>query len=190
MGEQPSFDEEKPEQKPEKRVSASTVIRDLQEKASAIQRSEREHKPKQAEELASTSTEQLDYKIAQIEQRMRPIERTKQGYGYTYATLTELLGHVLPAFKEFKLSWTSWSDTADFNGSLYNVFTVQVSDLESGQHRESVHVYTLQSDAQKVGSFETYFRRYSLISLLGLPIKDDDGQATARRSVNRYQNRK
>ena len=161
-------------QKPDKKQ----VVKSLKSKVERIEK---------GEHLAHTGTEHLDAKISQIEQRMRPIARTKQGYGYTYATLTELLSHVIPAFKEFSLSWTSWSNIQQIGEQILSVFTVQVTDLESGQHRESVHVYPLQTDAQKVGSYETYYRRYSLISLLGLPIKDDDGQATRRTQANRYQ---
>ena len=137
--------------------------------------------------MNDSPTRHLDAKIQQVELRMRPIERSAKGYGYTYATLTDLLGHITPALKELGLMWTAYSSIQPAGGQTICVCTVEVVDLESGEHRESVHAYPLQSDAQKTGSYETYYRRYSLVSLLGLPIADDDGTATVPRRQTRYQ---
>jgi len=40
-----------------------------------------------------------------------------------------------------------------------------------------------KQDAQAVGSAITYLRRYSLQSIMGLPVEDDDGNAASRRTV-------
>lgn len=136
----------------------------------------------------TSPTAHLDAKIQQVELRMRPIARTKKGYGYMYATLTDLLAHVTPALKELDLMWTASSNLMVYGDQVCCICKTEIVDMATGESRQSVHAYPLQADAQKVGSYETYFRRYSLISLLGLPIQDDDGQATVQRwPVNRYQ---
>ena len=44
-----------------------------------------------------------------------------------------------------------------------------------------------KQDAQAVGSAITYLRRYSLQSIMGLPVEDDDGNAASRRQPQRRQ---
>jgi len=41
-----------------------------------------------------------------------------------------------------------------------------------------------KKDAQAVGSAITYLRRYSLQSIMGLPVEDDDGNAASQRPVS------
>ena len=50
-----------------------------------------------------------------------------------------------------------------------------IIDPESGQSIEENTPLTQNPDPQKMGSAITYFRRYSLQSLLGLQAEDDDG---------------
>ena len=51
-------------------------------------------------------------------------------------------------------------------------------DTESGTEIESFLKYTNAADPQKLGSHITYYRRYSLVALLGLEDDDDDGNGT------------
>ena len=48
-------------------------------------------------------------------------------------------------------------------------------DSETGEKIENITPLTENPDPQKMGSAITYFRRYSLQSLLGLQAEDDDG---------------
>lgn len=50
----------------------------------------------------------------------------------------------------------------------------QIIDIESGDKIESSILLSSVTDPQKKGSEITYFRRYSLTSLLGLQAEDDD----------------
>ena len=51
--------------------------------------------------------------------------------------------------------------------------------VKHGEAVSSSYTYPAAA-AQQVGSFETYYRRYGLIHLLGLTtVMDDDGKATA-----------
>lgn len=54
------------------------------------------------------------------------------------------------------------------------VFSILI-DLESGESTESSIELPQTNDPQKVGSAITYYRRYSLQSLLGIQAEDDDG---------------
>ena len=52
----------------------------------------------------------------------------------------------------------------------------RIIDLDGGIVESSLALPT-NLDAQKIGAAITYYRRYTLVSLLGLQAKDDDGNA-------------
>ena len=56
----------------------------------------------------------------------------------------------------------------------------QIIDTESGEKIESFLMLPNISDSQKLGSAITYFRRYTLQSLLGLQAEDDDGNLASK----------
>ena len=56
------------------------------------------------------------------------------------------------------------------DGKQYSV----IIDLDGGSFESSLTLPT-DLDAQKIGSAITYYRRYTLQSLLGLQAEDDDG---------------
>ena len=56
----------------------------------------------------------------------------------------------------------------------------QIIDIEDGEKVQSeMHLPNI-TDPQKLGSAITYFRRYTLESLLGLKAEDDDGNLAAK----------
>jgi hypothetical protein len=52
-------------------------------------------------------------------------------------------------------------------------------DTDSGEELESIAVIPAVNDPQKAGGCITYFRRYSLISLMGFGAEDDDANAAS-----------
>ncbi len=59
------------------------------------------------------------------------------------------------------------------------VYTI-IIDIESGDRFESYMTLPPITDAQKLGSAVTYFRRYTLVSLLSLQAVDDDGETASK----------
>lgn len=59
------------------------------------------------------------------------------------------------------------------------VYTV-IIDIENGDRFESYMTLPPITDAQKLGSAVTYFRRYTLVSLLSLQAVDDDGETASK----------
>ena len=62
------------------------------------------------------------------------------------------------------------------NGGVSSI----IYDTESGEQVESFMLLPNIQDPQKLGSAITYFRRYTLQSLLGLQAEDDDGNHAAK----------
>tara|TARA_R110001632_G_scaffold70241_1_gene163700 strand:+ start:9578 stop:10090 length:513 start_codon:yes stop_codon:yes gene_type:complete len=56
----------------------------------------------------------------------------------------------------------------------------QIIDVETGDKVESSMLMSTLSDPQKMGSMITYYRRYTLQSLLGLQAEDDDANAASK----------
>ena len=65
------------------------------------------------------------------------------------------------------------------NGGVSSI----IYDTESGEKVESFMMLPNIQDPQKLGSAITYFRRYTLQSLLGLQAEDDDGNHAAKKTV-------
>ena len=64
------------------------------------------------------------------------------------------------------------------------VVITQIIDVETGEKVESGIELPSLSDPQKLGSAVTYYRRYTLQSLLGLQAEDDDGNKASKASGN------
>lgn len=134
-------------------------------------------------------------RIAEVQQSVEAVKRTTEGYGYKYATLDDVWQLVKNSMKEHGLSWTAVCASEIVGAqtdmpTVYNTLTVAVYEsahecenlLDMVKHGEAVsssYLYPATA-AQQVGSFETYYRRYALIHLLGLTtVMDDDGKTAA-----------
>jgi len=60
--------------------------------------------------------------------------------------------------------------------------TSRIIDVETGDSYESSMRLPVISDPQKMGSAVTYYRRYTLQSLLALQAEDDDGNSASKAS--------
>lgn len=60
-----------------------------------------------------------------------------------------------------------------------------ITDIDSGENVTSEIELPVFQDPQKTGSAITYYRRYTLQSLLGLQAEDDDGNKTIQNAQNK-----
>lgn len=60
-----------------------------------------------------------------------------------------------------------------------------ITDIDSGENVTSEIELPVFQDPQKTGSAITYYRRYTLQSLLGLQAEDDDGNKTIQSAQNK-----
>jgi hypothetical protein len=96
---------------------------------------------------------------------------------YTYAGLDTVAAKVLPALAAVGLSYTATTGYTDDQK-----FCLQYSLLhESGESRDGVFPIPVINDAQAMGSWLTYARRYCLLCVTGVhPGGEDDDGAAAR----------
>lgn len=94
----------------------------------------------------------------------------------SYADLSAVCEAVREPFADNGLSFTQTMSVLD-NGRM--TITTRLMHL-SGEFMDSTMILPDISDPQKIGSAITYFRRYALMGIAGIPAEDDDGnQATA-----------
>jgi hypothetical protein len=111
------------------------------------------------------------------------IHKDTKGHNYTYADLPQIFSVINPLLKKHKLCFTQLLENDGIRTILFHV--------ESGEQIESfTTIPTVKLGAmnefQSIGSGITYFRRYSISSILGLVTdKDTDAAgASAPASVN------
>lgn len=102
---------------------------------------------------------------------------TKSGksYQYQYTTLAEVLGIVRPALQEHGLGLRQSIGFTEAGLTL----RTEVFDEDADMTLDERPVYE-NRDPQGFGSYETYMRRYSLLTAFGLAADDDDGQAAVK----------
>lgn len=99
--------------------------------------------------------------------------KKSSGKASTYATLPKILAEVKPILNALKIVVTQ----PILEGKVYTILT----DTESGEQEVSFIELTNGLNAQQTGSAITYFRRYTLSSLLSLEIdEDDDGNIASQ----------
>ena len=89
----------------------------------------------------------------------------------SYATLNEVLSKVKGPLNELGIVIIQMPE----NGGLKTVLV----DTEDGSKVDCFMPYVDATTAQKLGSCNTYNRRYSLVTLLGLEDTDDDGNVAS-----------
>ena len=107
-------------------------------------------------------------KLFKVQQEIGAISKDKKNsfYKNKYFDINKLIDHVSPILKDHNLLLLQ--PIRD-----NKVFSV-IIDLDGGVVESSLEL-PANLDAQKIGAAVTYYRRYTLQSLLGLQAEDDDG---------------
>jgi hypothetical protein len=113
--------------------------------------------------------------LAAFQQEVPAIHQGTKGYGYTYADLKTIFKVINPILKKHKLGFTQLLEDASIKTIVFHT--------ESGESIESITPIPQDialkgmNSYQVAGSGITYFRRYSLSSILTL-VTDVDSDAT------------
>lgn len=102
-------------------------------------------------------------------------KRTGGKYSYNYADLAGIMSAIRPVLCE---SGLFISQSFETNGTTYLITTVMHESGETLQSKIELPINGLSP--QDAGSAITYYRRYSIIGLLGLAAEDDDGEAAQK----------
>jgi len=114
----------------------------------------------------------LNTKLLDFQKKVGIIKKDAKNphFKNTYASLTQILSEVKPLLSECGLVLIQPI-------SLQGVGTT-IIDFETNEKIETMISLPTNLTPQQLGSAITYFRRYTLASLLALEIDDDDAQST------------
>jgi|TARA_R110001583_G_scaffold83991_4_gene221309 hypothetical protein len=120
-------------------------------------------------------------KLYKVQKEIGAISKNSKNpfYNSKYFDINSLIKQVTPILEKHKLLLLQ----PIREGKQYSV----IIDLDGGSVESSLELPT-NLDAQKIGSAITYYRRYTLQSLLGLQAEDDDGNGaipSKKKSTNK-----
>lgn len=113
--------------------------------------------------------------LADFQQEVPVIHKGTEGYGYSYADLTEIFKIINPLLKKHGLGFTQPLDGCKVKTILFHVESGET--LESSTDIPQDVSLAKMNEFQVLGSAITYIRRYSLSSILGL-VTDKDTDAS------------
>tara|TARA_R100000781_G_scaffold57061_1_gene36919 strand:+ start:1009 stop:1446 length:438 start_codon:yes stop_codon:yes gene_type:complete len=116
--------------------------------------------------------ESIYNKLYKVQREIGAISKdsTNPFYKSKYFDINSLIKQVTPILEKHKLLLLQPIK----DGEQYSI----IFDLDGGFVESSLKLPT-DLDAQKIGSAITYYRRYTLQSLLGLQAEDDDGNVAS-----------
>ena len=115
--------------------------------------------------------------LAGFQQEVPSIFEGSTGYGYKYADLTQILAVINPIMKKHKLGFTQLLNNQELKTVVFH--TSSGESIYSTVSIPQEVVLKGQNVFQVAGSAITYFRRYSLSSILGL-VTDADGDTNVK----------
>jgi hypothetical protein len=113
----------------------------------------------------------MENKIKEIQKEVGKLVKDTKGYNYKYYDINQLLEKLQPLFDKHNILCTQ----PLLNGKVKTI----LKDMDSDKHLVSEIKLPEGVDPQKLGSAITYFRRYTLVSLLALQAEDDDGKTAS-----------
>lgn len=113
-------------------------------------------------------------KLAEVKKKIGKISKDSKNpfFNSKYFDINALLEHVEPLLVEYNLLLLQPIEDEAVVSRIY--------DVASGECMSSSKLLPILTDPQKMGSAITYYRRYTLQSLLGLQSEDDDGNKAAK----------
>lgn len=135
---------------------------------------------------SDTPTPSVWQRIASLQREAPILGKNSDGYNYKYTTLDSMWKTILPLMEKHGLAWTCVSsmDMAGgaedgMGGQLVETMTVKVYNTDDPSDSVQNTYMFPAANPQKVGSYETYYRRYALTKILGVVSGDDDDGAKA-----------
>lgn len=117
--------------------------------------------------------------IADFQQEVPAIHEQTKGYGYTYASLTQIFKVINPLMKKHKLGFTQMVNGTQLSTTIFHTdsgATIEaVMDIPQGVQMKGMN------DFQVLGSGITYCRRYHISAILGL-VTDADIDAAGEQT--------
>ena len=119
-------------------------------------------------------------KIARIQDKIGKLTKDTKAYNYKYVDLNQIIEKLTPLLREEGLVLTQ----PIIDGKVKTIISDMSGESEIPEGQPLPSIYSeleLPKDVkpQDIGSACTYYRRYTLVSLLALESEDDDGKSAS-----------
>ena len=125
----------------------------------------------------SKKEESIYDKLYKVQKEVGSISKNKQNnfYKSKYFNIDELIEQLTPILQKHNLLLLQPIQ----DDKQYSI----IYDIDDGDSVESSLSLPIGLDAQKIGGAITYYRRYTLVALLGLQAEDDDGNTASGKTM-------
>jgi len=120
-------------------------------------------------------------KLQKIQKEIGVMKKDTEGYNYKFFDINQLLEKLQPILEKHKVVISQPMVVKEGATRLCTV----LYDLESEELIESAIQLPNDVKPQDMGSAITYYRRYSIVSLLALQAEDDDGASTMKKTASK-----
>jgi len=121
----------------------------------------------------------LSLALSKAQGEFGSIDKSTEAYNYKYATLADTLNMVRPILSKYEIALVSMNVTQVLNGVLMTgVKTMLICDDEFLASESYLPTEKTKSNniAQVQGSWQSYQRRYNIMSMLNLATEDKDAK--------------
>lgn len=134
----------------------------------------------------------LAQKVAKIKSEIGVMSKDKSNpfYKSSYFDINQLIQVIRPLEEKYNISITQPLTRSEsyFMGGMSakpsTLIRLRIVDLDTGEEEAYETPIPENPDPQKMGSAITYYRRYTLVSYLGIEAEDDDGNSSYDRNVS------
>ena len=129
----------------------------------------------------SKAKDNIYQKLFTLQQKIKAIKKDSVNphFKNTYFDINTLIEVLKPYLKEFELLILQPLSVVDGKSILRTI----LADVGTGEKIESAILLPADIEPQKMGSAITYYRRYSLQSLLFLESEDDDANSSSPKNT-------
>lgn len=120
----------------------------------------------------SDQLDQLGADLSKLQGELPHVAKDSKGYGYNYSSLSDTLDTVKPLLVKYGFSLSQFEDGSD---SLVTMLLHKSGQFIKGRMKLIELEMKSANKAQQKGAVLSYFRRYSIQSILGMAAEDSDG---------------
>lgn len=120
----------------------------------------------------SSELDKLAQDLSQLQGELSHVSKDSKGYGYNYSSLPDTLDNVKPLMLKYGFSLSQFEDG---NKNLVTMLLHKSGQYLKGRMTLIEIEMKGTNAAQNKGSVLSYFRRYSIQSILGMAAEDSDG---------------
>ena len=128
--------------------------------------------------IISESTQNLFSALIRARTDIETLVKDKAGYGYTYATLDNVINMLKGVLPKHDLGYAQFPETVDGKDGVTTLVMHKSGEYISARYEMDATPIKGTNLTQQKGASITYCRRYALCSIFGIPTEEDtDGVA-------------